>query len=199
MGGDAREATAKEGGYVSYPEPVHGPKVRARSETFADYNSQARLFWNSMSDPEKTHIVQALQFELAKVSTREIQERMVKLLADVDRTLADAVAKDIGLVAPAGKVPNIGAAPGLSQIDSRRTAATRKVAILAADGVSASDVAGMKAALSAAGVHFEVIAPHTGVVTATDGSSIAVDQRLRDVRSVLYGEGTQLLEKALVA
>ena len=41
-------------------------------------------------DPEKTHIVQALRFELGKVEVPAIRERMVGLLAQVDRTLASA-------------------------------------------------------------------------------------------------------------
>ena len=42
-------------------------KVRARSEKFFDHFSQAALFWNSQSEPEKAHIVQALRFEFGKV------------------------------------------------------------------------------------------------------------------------------------
>ena len=55
------------GGFVSYAEKLDGHKVRARSESFFDHFSQATLFWNSQSDPEKDHIVQAFCFELGKV------------------------------------------------------------------------------------------------------------------------------------
>jgi catalase len=187
LGGDAREATAAEGGYVSYPERVQGSKIRSRSETFADYKSQARLFWNSVTDPERLHIVQALQFELAKVTTVAVQQRMLTLLADVDPSLTAQVAAALGLAAPGGNPANIGTAAGISQIDGRNSAATRKVAILAWDGVDASDVNDMKAALLAAGLlAVDVVAPHLGTVTASDGSSLKVDQRILDVSSVLY-------------
>ena len=64
------EATPARGGFVSYPEQVSGPKVRQRSDSFGDHYGQAKLFWNSMTPPEKEHIVKALQFELSKVETK---------------------------------------------------------------------------------------------------------------------------------
>ena len=75
---------------------MDGPKVRARSEKFFDHFSQAALFWNSQSHPEKAHIVQALRFELGKVEVPAIRERMVGLLAQVDSTLASLVGAGSG-------------------------------------------------------------------------------------------------------
>ena len=36
-----------ERGFRSYPEPIEGPKVRERPESFADHYSQARQFYIS--------------------------------------------------------------------------------------------------------------------------------------------------------
>ena len=47
--GAPRENPAR--GFASYAEPMDGPKVRQRSETFADHYSQARLFFRSMTKP----------------------------------------------------------------------------------------------------------------------------------------------------
>src|SRR5205823_7839778 len=58
------QAKQSEGGFTSYVERIDGHKVRARSKSFMDHYSQAKLFWNSQSDTEKTHIVKALRFEL---------------------------------------------------------------------------------------------------------------------------------------
>ena len=58
---------AQGGGFESYPERVEGHKIRNRSESFGDHFSQATLFWNSMSEPEKEHIIGAYTFELGKV------------------------------------------------------------------------------------------------------------------------------------
>lgn len=47
-------STEDEGGFVHNQEKVEGRKIQARSESFNDHFSQARLFWNSMTLPEKS-------------------------------------------------------------------------------------------------------------------------------------------------
>ena len=79
------------------PKRSKGTKVRGRSEKFFDHFSQAKLFYNSQSPPEKAHIVQALQFELGKVEVSAIRARMLGLLAQVDKTLAGLVAQGLGM------------------------------------------------------------------------------------------------------
>ena len=81
------QATRDMGGFVSYAEKLDGHKVRARSESFFDHFSQATLFCNSQSDPEKDHIMQAFCFELGKVTVPDIRTRLVGILAHVDETL----------------------------------------------------------------------------------------------------------------
>ncbi len=95
----------EQGGYASYPAQVAGPKVRLRSETFGDHYGQAKLFWNSMSGPEKEHIVKALQFELSKVETREIRQRMLGHLTNINDKLAGQVAIALGEMSPPNKIP----------------------------------------------------------------------------------------------
>ena len=68
-GGCPMQATSDMGGFRSYAENLQGQKVRARSEKFFDHFTQAALFWNSQAHHEKSHIVQALRFELGKVET----------------------------------------------------------------------------------------------------------------------------------
>jgi hypothetical protein len=69
---------------------VEGPKIRARSETFADHYSQARQFYVSQTEIEQKHIGNALTFELSKVLTLAIRERMVSHLLNIDVGLAEA-------------------------------------------------------------------------------------------------------------
>ena len=83
--------TAAAGGYVTYPEATEGAKVRARGASFFDHYSQARMFFRSQSEPEQQHLIKALRFELGKVTTPAIRERMVGHLAQID-----AVARDRG-------------------------------------------------------------------------------------------------------
>jgi catalase len=97
LGGNRpRPPTAEEGGFVHYQEKVEGRKVRARSEKFRDFFSQAKLFWNSMSDAEKRHILRAFRFELGKVLDMGIRAQVVDLINNVDGDLAVAVAEGIG-------------------------------------------------------------------------------------------------------
>lgn len=188
LGGNAREATAAEGGFVTYPAATEGTKVRVRSESFSDHFTQATLFYNSMSDPEKQHITQALQFELGKLMVPEVQQRMVDLLANVDATLAENVGNYLGLTPKAGQPnANAGRAKKLSQLEYvPGTPATRKVAILAADGVNGAEVTQMQGALQEAGVMVEVVAPHLGAIQSATGDAVPVNQSLLTTASVLY-------------
>ena len=58
-GGCPFQAKQSEGGFTSYPERIDARKVRARSQSFFDHFSQAKLFFNSQTEPEKNHIVDA--------------------------------------------------------------------------------------------------------------------------------------------
>jgi catalase len=187
-GGGPRQATPEEGGFVSYPEEMSGAKLRVRSETFADHYSQATLFYNSMSAPEKEHIVKALQFELGKVTVKDVQQRMVDHLANIDAQLATDVSTYLGLTPQPGN-PNtsVGAASGLSQLETiKDTPKGRKVAILAADGVDAADVAAMQEALLNAGAAVEVVGTHLGMLVAADGTEIPAPKSVLTTPSVVY-------------
>ncbi len=89
-----------QGGFVSHAEAMMGVKTRHRSPSFADFSSQARLFWKSQMPVEQQHIIEAFQFELGKVDRIEIRQRMMKLLYHVDPALAAKVAAGIGVAAP---------------------------------------------------------------------------------------------------
>jgi catalase len=184
----AREATPEEGGFVSYPAPAEGVKVRSRAETFGDHYSQATLFYNSMSVPEKEHIMQALQFELGRVKSAAIQQRMVDHLANIDTQLATDVGTYLGLTPKPGK-PNtgVGKAKALSQLETiKDTPEGRKIAILAGDGVEAADVKAVQDALLNAKAVVEVVGTHLGALAAADGSAVPVMHSVLTAESVMY-------------
>ena len=208
-GGCPMQAGRADGGFVTYPERLGGPKVRERGEKFFDHFSQATMFWNSQSEPEKEHLVRALRFELGMLDAAAVRERMVGLLAHVDRGLATRVAEGLGLSVPAklegplnrsvpaaadaknyqprGGKPPVPASAALSMANTvKDTAKTRKVAILAADGVDGKAVNEMKRRLAAAGAQGKVVAPRGGTLKAADGEAIAVDWSLLTVGSVLF-------------
>ena len=66
------------------------------------------------------------------------------------------------------------------------TAKTRKVAILAADGVDAAALDAMKKALTAAGAMAKIVAPRGGTLSGTRGIKVPVDFSLLTVGSVLF-------------
>src|SRR6186713_293988 len=86
-------------GFRSFAGTEEGQKVRLRAESFADHYSQARQFFNSQTPPEQGHIAAALTFELSKVQTPVIRERMVSHLLNIDAGLAKKVGDGLGLKA----------------------------------------------------------------------------------------------------
>jgi catalase len=203
------QAARAAGGFVSFPEPMQGTKVRGRSEKFHDHFSQAKLFFDSQSAPEQDHIVEALRFELGKVERPAIRERMIGMLHRVDATLAGRVAEGLGLPAnptidlplnrstPAGEDPRsrqpgpiknaIDRSEPLSMANTvKNTIATRKVAILAADGVDEPSLARMVKALTAAGALGKIVAPRLGYLKASGGSEFLIDFSLLTASSVLF-------------
>ncbi|KZR57698.1 catalase [Pseudobacillus badius] len=169
---DPHPAAEAEGGYVHYQEKVEGRKVRQRSDSFNDHYSQAQLFWNSMTDVEKQHIIEAFHFEVGKVKSKDVRQQVVDVFANVDEELAAAIAAGIGVKAPSGvSASKAGlASPALSQEQNKKkSAATRKVAILLAEGYDALTVTPMLEALEKAGAHPEIVSNHVGAVKSADG------------------------------
>jgi catalase len=210
-GGCPYQARIAEGGFASFNERIDAHKVRERSESFADHFGQARLFFNSQTDVEKSHIVKALRFELGKVETTAVRVRMLGLLSQVDTQLAEKVALGLGAtVPPVLETPiNQGVSPENengnqepqtvdSSVDSSDalsmlknptnspTIASRKVAIICSDGVSEAAVLNMKSALLKEDAKGFIVAPHLGsVVTDADGA-VAADYSLLTASSVLF-------------
>jgi catalase len=107
-------------GFTTSARPVAGSLVRARSETFSDHYSQARLFYQSITPPEQKHLANALTFELSKVETEAIRLRMLGHLLLIDKTLADTV---IGALGAEGKAEKI--KPAKTPIDLQPSPALR--------------------------------------------------------------------------
>lgn len=208
-GGYPIQSTVAEGGFRSYTEKIDARKIRERSPSFFDHFTQAKLFYNSQSTPEKQHLVDALRFELGKVETVEIRQRMIGILTQVDRDLAAQVAYGLGLEVPAAperpinkgvpadpthdyeplppREPVQDISLALSMANTiKGNIATRKIAFLAADGVDAASITAVQSALEGAGAVVEIVAPHLGEIVAADKSAIAVDKSFLTAASVLY-------------
>ncbi|WP_292409256.1 MULTISPECIES: catalase [unclassified Methanoculleus] len=184
-----RPAPAEEGGYVHYQEKIEGRKIRARSEKFNDHFSQAKLFWNSMSEVEKEHIVKAFHFELGKVSDTGVRSRVVDLINNVDGDLAIRVAQGIGVPPPARKGAPSGTkkSPNLSQETTvMDTIKSRRVAILAMEGYNRDEVVQVEQALKDAGAHPEIVSEFYGRVRSADGKEMEVDRSYATTGSIVY-------------
>lgn len=210
MGGNfPAQAKSSEGGFTTYPERIDARKVRARSKSFFDHFSQAKLFFNSQSDPEKDHIVDALSFELGKVKTVQIRERMLGILSMIDKALAAEVAFALRLHVPQDpelpvnhSIPADGdpadydsvinestvtVSDALSMVNTPKDSIkTRKIAFLAADGVDELSLATVRDALTAAGAVVEVIAPRLNYIVAANDAHIPVDHSFLTAASVLF-------------
>ena len=199
-------------GFTSYAERIDAQKIRARSASFFDHFSQATLFYNSQSGPEKNHIVRAFRFELGKVETPPIRERMLALIAQVDKNLANQVAEGLGLSVPTKlekplnmSIPadgdprkfqpkrvlqEIEESPALSMVNNpnfpKDTIKTRKIAFLMADGFDDVAVSDMKKALITAGALAMTVAPRLGVLTGANGDECKADFSFLTGSSVLF-------------
>ena len=181
-------------GFSSYEAPNVGPKVRVRSETFADHYSQARQFYVSQTETEQTHMANALTFELSKVETMAIRKRMVGHLLRIDEGLARKVADGLGLTEMPPKVPaaretimDLPESPALSILKNGPDSFKgRKLGIFIAEGADASVVSALKDAAKGAGAMAEIIAPHVGGAKLSDGKMMPADQKIDGGPSVVY-------------
>lgn len=167
-------------------------KGRIRAESFADFYSQPRMFYRSQTPIEQAHIASAIVFELSKVETPYIRERMVAQLLTVDETLGKRVADGLGMksvpkpIEPTVPVQDLPLSPALQLIGKAKpTLEGRKVAILVADDSNAEMLEKYKAAITAEKAVPFVVAPKISI-TLNNGETIAADGQLAGSPSVLF-------------
>lgn len=197
-----------EEGFQSHEQKVQGKKVRGRSDSFADHFSQATLFFNSQSESEKQHIINAFSFELSKVTDPKIRERQVAILFQIDKTLAQKVGDNLGIIPPKKldeltlsfarqNHPNYPLKPKKQEINSSDALSmkvkegegnikTRKVAFLVDNGVSKKSVDQLKKALEKEGAQAVLISSKVGELTYEEGSKEKISHSYLTDPSVCY-------------
>jgi len=202
------QAKAADGGFTSHQERIDAHKIRERSPSFFDHFSQATLFFNSQSEAEQNHIINALTFELGKLERPYIRARMVGMLSKVDATLAAKVADGLGIAVeepayplnhsvpadgnqdqyePVSRKQSLDQSAALSMANTvKNSIKTRQIAILAANGVEEKSLQTVKNALEAAGATVKIIAPKLGTIVGAGGQEIKVDQSFLTAASVLF-------------
>jgi catalase len=180
-------AAEEEGGYVHYQEKVEGRKVRSRSESFKDHFSQATLFWNSMSEPEKQHLKKAFSFELGKVKSKAVQQQVVDMFGSVSAELATAFAEAIGAEHPTSKDNGVTkSSPALSQLNTKKSPSTRKVGVIVGSETEGKEVSDVLRALKAKGIQGECISDKLGKPMAADGTEFKIMHTFLTASSVLF-------------
>lgn len=190
-------------GFQEFPAAIDSPRIRRRSPSFDDHFSQATLFWHSQSQAEKEHIVAAFRFELGKLELPAIRQRVVDNLAHVDAMLARKVAAPLGIGPPdakaaagragfrdvRGKLPIEESAAlrmTAQPLAGSRPIATRRVAVLVADGVDTQSLRPVLQALEQAGARCVVVGLQLGTVATVTGRQFAVDHRVAAMPSVMF-------------
>ena len=183
-------------GFVSFPEPLEGDKLRGKPEKFADHYTQATLFYESQTEVEKAHLIGGFRFELSKLTVPAIRERMLASLVNVSAEMAAKIADGLGMKVPEAMPkalakslpPEVLKSPALSltALPGDGGIRSRKVAILVADGVHGASIVAVQAALTAAGAIACVIAPRPGPVNTADGESVEATATLENSPPVLF-------------
>jgi catalase len=188
-------------GFTSFPkaiEPNNAPvdKVRGRPEKFAEHYAQAKLFFESQTEVEKAHIRGAFRFELSKLTVPAIRVRVLSSLLNVSKELATGLAQDLGLELP-DPMPRsmkdspkaeVSASPALSltALPGDGNIATRKIAIVIADGVESEPITEVIEALDGVGAVTRLLGSRLGTVRSEDGEPLEIDATLENSPAVLF-------------
>jgi putative intracellular protease/amidase len=132
---------------------------------------EATRFVRSQSGAERRHLAEAFRAELAVIERAEDRQRVVALLEQVGLDLSD---RDTAHGTPPERV---------ASTDAVRS---RKVAILAADGVDLDALQEMQDALREAGAAGKIVAKRIGILTGADGRERLIDHSLLTTSSVLF-------------
>jgi catalase len=188
-------------GFASFPkaiEPNNSPvdKVRGKPEKFAEHFAQAKLFFDSQTKVEKAHIRGAFRFELSKLTVPAIRVRVVSSLLNVSKELANNLAEDLGIELPeampramkSAPKPEIDSSPALSlkALPGDGSIATRKIAILLADGVDAKPITDLIETLNGAGAVTRLLGSRLGTVRSDAGEPVEIDATLENSPAVLF-------------
>ncbi|KAI0768579.1 catalase [Trametes elegans] len=185
-----------EGGYAEYPQKIQAIKQRLRSAKFQEHYKQAQLFYNSLTEYEKAHLVSAFSFELSHCDDPVVYQTYTKLLNNIDFNLAKQVAINVGGVVPEKPVrENPGhASSKLSQlafVPKEPTIKSRRIAFLLADGFNLGEVEALRAAFKAGGATTWIIGPRRGTVYPAgeevgSGKGYSADHHYEGQRSTMF-------------
>ncbi len=184
-------------GFTSFAEPAEADahKMRGKPAKFAEHYAQARLFLESQTPTERKHIINAFRFELSRVQTPAIRERMVSGLMNVDAAFAEAVAHGLGMTTMPAAMPRALAKPAKPEVTTSPSLSLtarpgdgniggRRVAILVADGAD-GPIDAIRARLLREGAVPRLVGSRLGVVRTAAGDK-QVESTVEATPSVLF-------------
>lgn len=199
-GGCPFQAGAMQG-FVTVPTREHAedqqPKLRAKPEKFADHYTQARLFLDSQTEPERAHMAAAFRFELSKLTVPAIRERMLASLRNVCEQFAASVAAGLGVDPLPAPMPraledpptpevtesaylSLLARPGDGGIEGR------KIGIFVVPGGDGDLPKRVQAEILKAGGVGRFIGPRIGSMSMEDGGQIDADASTENTPGFLF-------------
>jgi catalase len=180
-------------GFATSTRSVEGSLVRARSESFSDHYSQARLFYRSITPPEQKHLANALTFELGKVETEAVRLRMLGHLLLIDKELANKVITALGAEGQAEKITpaktpiDLEPSPALRIYEKYKpTLAGRKVGVLLCAGFDGKLKKEVVAQIKSEGAKAAIITCKIQGELDSEGESTPSEMALRASPSVLF-------------
>ncbi|KAH0583518.1 Catalase-1 [Termitomyces sp. J132] len=184
----------EKGGYAEYAQKVQGLKQRVRGAKFQEHFDQAEFFLNSLAPHEKQHLINAISFELSHCDDPVVYKTYVNnILPNISLDLARAVSEQVGGALPENpsnvRKPHGKKSDRLSQLyyaPKTPTIASRRIAILVADGFNGTEVQVVRKALGGMGATPFLIGPRRGEVKADSGPSVFVDHHFEGQRSTLF-------------
>jgi catalase len=155
------------------------------------------LFWNSQTAVEQQHIIRAYRFELTKVQTAAVRQRVVAQLRNVDEGLAKAVADGLGmsdLPEPLPEMMKRRPKPELQRSEplslfvrpGQVGIQTRRIAILVADGIDGAAALEIHRQLMAQGAVPRFVGIKLGRVQSSTGEPVEVEVSMETMPSVLW-------------
>ncbi|KAF8909146.1 catalase-like domain-containing protein [Mucidula mucida] len=165
------------GGYAEYPEKVTGLKQRVRGKKFQEHFKHAQLFFNSLTDYEKQHLMNAISFELDHCDDPRVVNTYAKVIEQIDYELASTVMSHTS--------------PALSQVTLLRpktpTIKSRRIAILVGDGFNSLETTAIRGALKAGGALSFLISTRRGEIQQADsGPALQADHHFEGMRSTMF-------------
>lgn len=189
----------QEGGFEHYYERIDAHKIRARSESFKDYYSQAKLYLNSLTETEKDQMMKGFSFEIGKCKIKSVKENAIANLNKVDHAFAKQVAENVGVEVPSVDEghPSTKKSPALSMENTPKKLETLSVMIAVTESTNEKALKDFILELNNEKVYYKIVSDKLGKL-----GDLEINETFDTVHSTLFDsivvfDATMPMNKAL--